>query len=111
MRRTIEIKSLKNIGSLEFEIPDPGVYLLAGKNGSGKTSLLACLRRIGYPNAFPQHFITSSQSKSLDEFGNAKITYTLGDKSVAYSYGGERWTPKPRSQSKLLNEFGYPNVL
>jgi ABC-type cobalamin/Fe3+-siderophores transport system ATPase subunit len=66
MTGTINIQNLRNLNSLHFEIPDRGVTLLTGSNGSGKTSLLACLRRIGHSNAFPIHFPTSLRSDRLD---------------------------------------------
>lgn len=111
MGKLIEIKKLKHIQSLTFEIPDPGVYLLSGLNGSGKTSLLACLYRIGDSRAFSRHFRASVKSKLLDNFDKAEITYTLNGKSVTYAYGGERWVPTPRAESKLLASFGYGEVI
>tara|TARA_R110002074_G_scaffold372458_1_gene547916 strand:+ start:545 stop:2062 length:1518 start_codon:yes stop_codon:yes gene_type:complete len=111
MTRTITIKNLKHIKGLTFNIPDPGVHLLAGQNGSGKTSLLACLRRIGHSNAFAQHFAASNKSRALDNFEGTEIRYRLDKRSVVYAYGGERWVPRPRSRSKFLSEFGYPSVL
>jgi len=92
-------------------MPEQGVYLLSGTNGSGKTSLLACLRRIGHAHAFPHHFASSQHSDALDNFEGAEITYTKNQQSVTYAYGGERWVPTPRSNNNLLNSFGYPSVL
>lgn len=106
----IAIRRLKHIRELIFDIPGPGVHLLAGVNGAGKTSLLACLRRIGQRQAFAQHFATSQHSKSLDNFEDAEIRYSLGQDQVTYSYGGERWVPRPRAQNGLLAQFGYPDV-
>tara|TARA_R110000868_G_scaffold139488_4_gene354368 strand:+ start:928 stop:2445 length:1518 start_codon:yes stop_codon:yes gene_type:complete len=111
MPKTIKITKLKHIKSLTFEIPEPGVHLLAGQNGAGKTSVLACLRRIGHSNAFAQHFAASTRSRTLDNFDGAEIEYTLHRRSVTYAYGGERWVPRPRSNSRLLQDFGYPSVL
>lgn len=111
MSNTITIKNLKHIKELTFEIPGPGVHLLSGSNGAGKTSLLACLRRIGYANAFAYHFAASQHSDSLDNFENARITYTRGSSSVTYRYRGERWAPSPRSNSHLLARFNFPSVL
>lgn len=111
MTKHITIRNLKHIRELKFEIPEPGVHLLAGSNGAGKTSVLACLRRIGYPNAFAHHFASSQHSDSLDNFNGAKIEYALNNNSVTYTYRGERWAPSPRSNSGLLRQFGYPSVL
>lgn len=110
MPNKITIKNLRHIKSLEFEIPGPGVHLLSGTNGAGKTSVLACLRRIGHGNAFPQHFRASQKSVSLDNFDGAEIIYSVNGKEVTYAYGGERWVPRPRSNNRLLDDFGYPTV-
>jgi ABC-type ATPase involved in cell division len=111
MAGTIHIRKLKNIQELHFEIPEPGVHLLSGTNGAGKTSVLACLQRIGHSNAFARHFAVSQHSTALDNFDGAEVTYTLGVAHVTYSYGGERWVPRPRAQNRLLGQFGYPSVI
>jgi len=108
--RKIHISKVKNIESLEFEIPDPGVYVLTGANGSGKTTLLAALHRIGYRNAFADFFKTTPNETKLDFFGESSITYEVSDKKVVYNYGNTRWAPTPKSNSKLLKEFGFPDV-
>jgi ABC-type lipoprotein export system ATPase subunit len=110
MTGTINIQNLRNLNSLHFEIPDRGVTLLTGSNGSGKTSLLACLRRIGHSNAFPIHFPTSLRSDRLDNQSEGTITYKINDESVEYAYRGERWTPRPRKNANLFDRFGYPSV-
>jgi predicted ATP-dependent endonuclease of OLD family len=89
MAKKITIRKLKNIKELVFELPSPGVHLLAGKNGAGKTSLLACLRRIGHRNAFAYHFASSQRSQLLDNFGDAEIVYTLENDEVTYAYAGD----------------------
>ena len=111
MTKSIEIQKLRHITSLKFDIPSPGVYLLAGTNGAGKTSLLACLHRIGSAQAFPRHFRSSTQSLVLDSFACSQITFSLDGQSVAYAYAGERWVPRPRKHSALLKKFGYPEVV
>lgn len=110
MTKRILIQNLKHIRKLTFDIPGPGVHLLAGANGAGKTSVLACLRRLRQSNAFAQHFSSSRHSESLDNFDGAQVTYTLDERSVTYAYGGERWVPRPRSNNRLLEDFGYPVV-
>ena len=110
MTKKIEIRNLKNISRLRFAIPDPGVYLLTGNNGSGKTSLLTCLHRIGMSNAFQVNFRTSSHA-TLDSFLDAEIKYENTGKSVVYKYSGERWAPTPKSHSDLLRSCNFPTVL
>lgn len=111
MHRSVVIKNLKQIDHLEFVIPPPGVHILSGANGSGKSCLLTCLLRIARPNAFQNAFLTSKMSDALDLFQNAEISYSVNGASVSYRYSGERWSPSPKSQSKLLQNFGYPNVI
>ena len=111
MTGKITIENLRNIAFLEFDLPDRGTWLLTAGNGAGKTSLLACIRRLGYPNAFPVHFPSSMESGSLDNFENTKIVYEVNAEAVEYAYRGERWAPRPRKNSHLLSKFGYPSVI
>ena len=110
MAGTIEINNLRNIKTLRFDIPDRGVWLMTAGNGAGKTSLLACIRRIGHPNAFPVHFPSSLRSERLDNHARGSVTYSINGESVTYSYKGERWTPTPKKNSNLFAKFGYPSV-
>lgn len=110
MSVTITISNLRNIKKLCFEIPDRGVWLLTASNGAGKTSLLACIRRIGYPNAFPVHFPSSMRSDILDNNSNSTITYAVNGTEVEYAYRGQRWTPRPRNGADLLRKTGYSSV-
>lgn len=105
------LENIRNVGRLEFEIPDRGVWLLTAGNGGGKSSLLACLRRLGYRQAFPVHFPTSQRSERLDNFDNARITYEINDESVTYSYSGIRWVPIPKKNSQIFDRFGYSDVV
>lgn len=109
--KSVEIAKLKHITNLTFEIPGPGVYLLSGVNGAGKTSLLACLLRIGVSQAFARHFPSSTKSAILDNYEGSEVKYTLNGVSVTYAYAGERWVPRPRKNSDLLSKFGYPEVV
>lgn len=111
MAGTVEIINLRNIRKLRFEIPDRGVSLLTAGNGAGKTSLLACLRRIGHSNAFPVHFPSSLRSERLDNHSSGVVTYEINGETVEYAYRGERWTPRPRTNSHLFQRFGYPSVI
>lgn len=111
MTRRITIRQLKQIDQLVFNIPQAGVYVLSGTNGAGKSCLLACLLRIGWPNAFQLAFKTSKISKALDEFTGAQIQYDIGPDSVSYAYSGTRWEPTPKRHSKLLTKLGYAEVV
>ncbi|MCT8267715.1 AAA family ATPase [Afifella sp. JA880] len=110
MPGSIEICNLRNIQRLKFSIPDRGVWLLTGANGSGKTSLLACIRRLGTRNAFPVHFPSSLRSDRLDNHTTGTVTYEVNGITVEYAYRGERWTPRPRSASHMFQSFGYSSV-
>lgn len=107
----IKIENLRNIRKLKFNIPDRGVWLLTAGNGGGKSSLLACLRRIGYRLAFPVHFPSSQRSDRLDSFAGAKVTYKINGEEVAYTYSGVRWVPIPKRNSNLFDQFGYSEVV
>lgn len=109
MSTKLTINNLKNISSLEFELPPPGAYLLTGSNGSGKTSLLTCLARMRHSGAFQRGF-RSSTTPNLDSHRGASIKYEMGGNSVTYTYVEERWAPLPRKNSHLLNTCGYPQV-
>lgn len=95
---------------MNFNIPSSGVYVLTGANGSGKTTLLTVLHRIGFGNAFANFFKTTANEDKLDFFGDSSITYKVGEKEVSYKYGNTRWSPTPRINSKILEEFGFPQV-
>lgn len=106
----ITIENLKHIRRLEFSVPNTGVWLLTGANGTGKTSLLACMRRIGFSNAFPTHFPASQKSDRLDSFEGSSVQYEVNGATVTYRYRGERWVPLPKANSGLLRRAGYPSV-
>lgn len=106
MTAALEIRNLRNIHRLRFDIPGPGVWLLTAGNGAGKTTLLACLRRIGQSNAFQNHFPSSLRSERLDTHSQGTVTYEIAGERVEYAYRGERWTPRPRSNSHLFEELG-----
>jgi ABC-type lipoprotein export system ATPase subunit len=109
--RRITIEGLKQIDKLIFDVPEPGVHVLSGANGTGKSSLLACLLRLGLPNAFQASFRTSKISTALDNFTNAKITYEVNNSSVRYQHSGVRWEPTPKRESKLVASFGFSSVI
>lgn len=107
---TVTIEKLKNISRLEFEIPVNGVHVLTGVNGSGKTSLLACLERLAHPNAFRKHFKGGS-STQFDNFSSSQITYSHNGNSVTYIYRETRWAPNPRVNSSILGTLGFIDVV
>ncbi|WP_068858926.1 ATP-dependent nuclease [Perlucidibaca aquatica] len=106
----IELENLKGISNLEFDIPNSGLWLLTGLNGSGKTSLLAALYRIRHSRAFQDHYKTTATQDKLDTFKDAKIRYKINNQEVTYSYGGKRWPPTPRINAKILSLFPYPSI-
>jgi energy-coupling factor transporter ATP-binding protein EcfA2 len=110
MGLAITVKNLKGIERLEFSMPPFGAYLLTGANGSGKTSLLTCLHRIGHAGAFQRGF-RSSSSSLLDSFAGASVSYRSESGQVNYSYRESNWAPTPRSSAGLLGNLGYPNVV
>ncbi len=98
---TVSISNIKNIQSLVFDIPaQKGVYVLAGINGTGKSTLLACLARIGNSRAFQDNFRVSG-SPAIDMYSGS-ITYNANGQSVTYSKRGPKWQPS----SRRLNVFG-----
>lgn len=106
--RQIKISNIKHIQNLEFKVPsESGVYVLTGSNGSGKTTLLACLLRIGWYRSFQDYFKTGTGR--VDKF-EGNIIYSIGGQSVSYQYTGERWPPRPRMNSALFSQFGFPEV-
>lgn len=109
--KKILIENLKSIKKVEFEIPEKtGVYLLTGANGTGKSALLGALYRIGYSNAFQKSFFTCKSNAKIDSFAKSKITYTVDSDTVSYRHRQERWAPTPRSNSIVLQKFGFSSV-
>lgn len=114
MSLVIRISDVKNIGALEFPVPPPGVFVLTGENGSGKTTVLACLVRIGQADSFHRHFRTSQFSAKLDQFSGAQVTYDISvpGHSVTYTYSGVRWDPSPKKNGAALRKnSGYSEVI
>lgn len=100
---SITITKIRGIRELNYPLPTAkGVYLLTGSNGSGKTSLLTVLHRLGNRNAFKNGFKDISG-------GDSSVTYVIQGEKVTYQKkdGGERWAPTPKSNSKLLSRYTY----
>ena len=103
MSNFIKIKNIKGIVELKYDLPDSsGVYLLTGTNGTGKTTLLSALDRMGNNQAFAQNF---SEEQIIP--GKSSIEYTIDGQSVTYQRKNKRWTPIPKTQSKLINKYKY----
>jgi len=107
----VEIENLKGIRRLDFDVPEPGLWLLTGVNGSGKTSLLAALYRIGYGRAFQDYFKTTVGQDRIDAFSNTIIRYHIDGDTVSYAYGGARWRPTPSKNSKVILNAPYQSVI
>ncbi len=87
---------------MTYNLPDkPGVYLLTGANGTGKTTLLVALNRLGDKLSFKEHFYSDEHKSS------ASIAYNIGKDVVTYRKRNQRWSPRPKSRSKLLEEYKY----
>lgn len=101
--KKIIIEHIRNIGYLEFQIPLPGLHIITGKNGTGKTTLFTCINRICNNNAYRLGF-PSSNTNNLDLFSGT-ISYETNNETVKYSKrtNGE-W--RPNKKNNLLQEFG-----
>ena len=107
--KNIAIENIRNIRSLSFNIPNPGLHILTGTNGCGKTTLFTCINRICNSNAYRLGF-PSSENTTFDIFSGS-ITYSTNGNSVRYTKreNGE-WRPHARN-SNVLHEFGYPQII
>ena len=117
-KRVISIEKLKNIEHLDFCIPEqPGVFLLVGANGTGKTTLLTCINRICDGQSFSKGFSSSQHSGEIDQYTEAKITYFVRDRdnpsfSVSFQHGTQRWTSSPRIKTdELPIAFNIPSII
>ena len=114
MSSKVIIERAKNIKHLEFIVPSKqGVYLLVGPNGTGKTTLLTCLDRIGNPQAFARNFISSKFNTEIDRYKNAVITYEIDKPSIKLSYRkkNKRWAVSPKRGSAELSKFGFESTV
>lgn len=106
---TIQLRNIKGVQEMEFHFPEgSGVYLLTGSNGSGKTSLLTALHRLGDKLAFKGFEVGISgnlNGAQIDNYSRASIVYTHDNENVTYRKKNQRWVPQPRSNSSILEEF------
>lgn len=104
--RKIQITNLKSINTIEFEVPSSGIHILTGVNGSGKTSLLVALNRIGNKRAF-DHFRVGREV-NIDRFEKTEIKYSVNDKEITYYRSNRGWESKPRGNTvDLQRVFGF----
>lgn len=107
----VKLRLIKKIVSLDFDVPQGGVWILTGLNGSGKTSLFAALYRMGSSTAFPTFFKGGPFGGKLDTFEGASVTYVLDDgRSVSYRYGGQRWRASPTRAISILDDVPFDGV-
>lgn len=111
MKRII-IENLKDIKKMVFDIPEKnGVYLIAGSNGCGKTTLLVCLDRICNGIAFATGFTKTSSWVAADQYTDSEIKYIVDSQQVCYKKTLSRWAPTPRTSYKTLNKFGFSDSI
>ena len=74
--KKVVLEDVKGIRRLEFELPNNnGVYLITGKNGTGKTNLLVALHRICNRDAFRDNFHAGAHN--FDDVSNYRISYNM----------------------------------
>ena len=107
MKKVI-LEKIKGIEKLEFELPNKnGVYLVTGKNGTGKTNLLVALYRICNGDAFRDNFPIGAHD--FDDISHYKITYVYKGSLVCYYHTQHGWDPHPKKNARILKNFGYSN--
>ena len=112
--KKVTIRHTKNIGHLEFEIPErKGVFLLVGANGAGKTTLLVCLDRICNSNAFARGFSASKTFGAVDQYQNAEIEYETDNPNTCLLFRKKtaRWAVSPKGKAGLLSNFGFASTV
>lgn len=110
----IKLRNIKGIKEMDFPFPErKGVYVLTGANGSGKTSLLIALCRLGDKMAFTHFKVNTNKTGSIqiDTYKDSSITYCIDTEEVKYQRKGIRWVPSPRTNSNLIARFPFTNTL
>lgn len=107
--KTITLSSIKGIANMKFTLPDnSGVFLIAGENGIGKTTLLVCLERICNNYAFAKGFASTSSWTSADQYTDARVKYEIDGDSIIYKKKKAKWAPTPRNNNaKFLEKYGF----
>lgn len=106
----VTLRNIKKIRELSFEIPERGVWVVTGLNGSGKTSLFASIYRIGAHHAFQKFFKTSPLAHKLDSYENSEVEYEINGTVAKYHYGGQRWRVTPRRNANLFQQSPYSSI-
>lgn len=100
----IIIENVKGIKYIKYVLPqEKGVYLLTGENGAGKTTLLAGINRIGDKFSFKVNL-------NVEQSPNASFTYVIGGDTVKYSKKEERWSPSPKCNASIFNNYKFHSV-
>ena len=76
----IKLRNIKGIKKMDFPFPErKGVYVLTGANGSGKTSLLIALCRLGDKMAFTHFKVNTNKTGNIqiDTYKDSSIVYYL----------------------------------
>ena len=96
----VTLENIRGIKKLEFKIPPPGLWLIAGSNGCGKSTLFVALYRLRNSNAFGK-FYHHGRLDEVDNFGESKIKYEINGQLVEYSLAEAktRWPAKLRKNS------------
>lgn len=112
IRNSICIERIKGIKHLNFPVPEePGVYLLVGSNGAGKTTILTSLFRICSGNALHYGFHTAAGNSRIDRYEKSAITYTSKEgKSATFRKREKKWVSTPKSNEAILRSFGFKSA-